>query len=253
MARSWPLPQLGLAAGIAGFFLFNCLEFRSSCGFGFGVFCLVAEECGDTALLERDSITTDRYLADLASGRHEALGQLLELHRDYVRRVVVARIDPALSARVDPSDVVQETLLQVSQRIEDYLERKPASFRVWLRSTTIERLIDLQRRHRAAKRSIVREIHFSDATSLVIAQGLFQRGGPSQTLQRREIALRVQEILGMLSENDREILVLRKVEGLSNHEAAETLGIEVAAARKRLGRAIMRMTILLKQHGVYFE
>lgn len=53
-----------------------------------------------------------------------------------------------------------------------------------------------------------------------------------------------------MSDTDREILLLRYIEELTNQEAAEVLGIEPAAARKRLGRAMRRLAELLDENDI---
>lgn len=105
-----------------------------------------------------DSSGTDRLLEIIATGDQDALGALIARHRDYLRRVVDARMEPALRQKLDPSDVVQETLAVATRRIDDYLTRRPATFRLWLRSTALEQLIDARRHHHAQKRSPEREI-----------------------------------------------------------------------------------------------
>ena len=196
-----------------------------------------------------DSSTTNDLLERTRCGDQDALGRLFNLHRDYLRRLIETHIENDLRARLDPSDVIQEAQLVVSQRIESYLQRRPATFRVWLRSTAMERLIDLRRRHLAEKRSVHREVPFSDASSLALTRNLFV-GRPSEDLQRRELTTRVRQAILEMKPADREILLLRHVEELSNAEAAEVLGIEPVASRKRLGRALIRLTRLLSDQGL---
>jgi DNA-directed RNA polymerase specialized sigma24 family protein len=60
--------------------------------------------------------------------------------------MVAVRIDPRLAARVDPSDVVQETLTEAHRRLDDYLAARPVPFYPWLRQLVRDRLADLHRR-----------------------------------------------------------------------------------------------------------
>lgn len=205
-----------------------------------------------SSLSDRDSTETVNLLSRLGGGDRSAFGLLMEMHRIYLRKLVDVRMEPGIRRRVDPSDVVQETFIVVSHRIENYLKNPPASFRVWLRSMAVEKLIDLRRRHLAKKRSIGREIHLSDASSMALAKGLFS-GRPSQILQRRELAEQVRQIMMRLGDTDREILLLRHVEELSNSEAAEVLSIEPDTARKRLGRAMIRLTTLLSDSDIRLD
>ena len=92
--------------------------------------------------------------------------------RDYLRLIARLELRGRLAPRVDESDIVQETLRVASQRIDDYLVRQPASFRLWLRSTALEQLVDARRRHHAKKRSLTRDVCITDVSSMAIAKAL---------------------------------------------------------------------------------
>ena len=129
----------------------------------------------------------------------------------------------------------------VIRRIDEFVSKRPASFRVWLRSRVIEQLADQHRRHVAAEmRTVRREKSLNDASSMAIARTLLS-DTPSKVLQRNELANQVRDLIDSLSEMDREILALRHAEGLTNSETAEALGIEPMTARKRYGRALRRL------------
>src|SRR5262245_50963847 len=105
-----------------------------------------------------DSEETLRLLEQVCNGEPGARDALLARHRDALRRVVEVRLDRRVSARVDPSDVVQDVLLTAAGQLEDYLHRRPMSFRLWLRLAAVERIIQLHRLHlQAARRSVGRE------------------------------------------------------------------------------------------------
>ena len=120
-----------------------------------------------------DSDQTSALLERVAAGNVAALERLLRLHRPYLKRVVEMRMDPVLTARLDPSDVVQETQVVIAERIEDFIKRRPTSFRIWIRRKALEQLIDQRRRHVAAnKRSVLKEQRMSDVSSIAIARSL---------------------------------------------------------------------------------
>jgi RNA polymerase sigma-70 factor (ECF subfamily) len=195
-----------------------------------------------------DSSGTDRLLKRVATGDRDAVGTLMTEHRKYLRRIIDARMEPKLRQKLDPSDVVQETLALASQRIDDYLARRPASFRIWLRGTALEQLVDARRRHRAQKRSLEREVRISDVSSMAIAKVL-AASRPSERLLRCEIVAQVREALDNMPEADREILVMRHAEGLSNGDVAEVLELELKTASKRYGRALQRLAAQLASLG----
>ena len=187
-----------------------------------------------------DSSETERLLHQLDHGDRSALEKLLSNHRDYVKRVVELRMEGALRGRVDPSDVVQETQLMVTNRIDDFLQRRPTSFRIWLRRKTLEKLVDVRRRHLAVKRDVRRDLRLSDASSISIARQLLA-DHPSHVQRRKELAQQVRVAIERLSELDREVVLLRHVEELTNAEVAEVLNIDPSTARKRHGRAIRHL------------
>jgi RNA polymerase sigma-70 factor (ECF subfamily) len=85
---------------------------------------------------------------------------------------------------------------------------------------------------------------------LLLAQQLLAPGStPSQRLDRREMARRVRQALAQLPESDREILLMRAYEGLSNQEVGYLLEIDPDAASKRHGRALLRLHKILSQGG----
>jgi RNA polymerase sigma-70 factor (ECF subfamily) len=198
---------------------------------------------------QSDSSETDRLLDLLDRGDKSALEHLLACHRDFVKRVVELRMDDALRARVDPSDVVQETQMMVMNRIDDYLQQRSTSFRVWLRQETIEKLIEVRRQHVAQKRNVKRDLRLSDASSRSIAQQLLG-ASPSRLLQRKELAAQVRDAIESLSEIDREVIMLLHIEQLTNVEVAEVLTIDAAVVRQRHGRAIRRLIRQLAENGV---
>jgi RNA polymerase sigma-70 factor (ECF subfamily) len=190
-----------------------------------------------------DSTETQRLLERVGAGDHSALEQLLARHRPYLQQVIQARLDPQIQKRVDASDVVQETQLAAARRIETYLEQRPMPFRLWLRKTARERLLDVRRRHTAAaRRDVEQEVSFPDQTSFQIAQQLLGTSTtPSRQLLKKEAASRIHQAIGKLSDTDREILLMRTLEQLSYEEIGTVLDIDATVARQRHGRALLRL------------
>jgi RNA polymerase sigma-70 factor (ECF subfamily) len=191
----------------------------------------------------------DTLLQRAGAGDAAALDQLLAMHRPFMCRVVEVRMDAALRGRIDPSDVVQEAQLEVARRIGDYLERRPMPFTLWLRQTTYEHLLRLQRHHLSAEcRSVSREMPLPEGSSAQLARlALAQDPAALKNLIDRELAQRVNEVLMRLTEPDREVLLLRCYEGLDNQETAQVLGVEPGTASRRFGRALLRLRRLLKE------
>jgi RNA polymerase sigma-70 factor (ECF subfamily) len=202
--------------------------------------------------VEPDSAQTCRLLEQVGRGDQAALEQLLVRHRPEMHKFVDWHLDPRLRARADPSDVVQEAQLEMTRRINEFLRRRPMPFHLWARRTAYQRLLNLRRDHQQrARRSVAREVAWPQRSSLLLAKPLVQGGpSPSQALEAREYAERVSRAVSELPEPDREILLMRHAEELAYEEISCLLDIEPAAARKRYGRALIRLQKVLTDHGV---
>jgi len=195
---------------------------------------------------------TLQLLEEVRAGDRRALDRLLTGHRAYLRTAVELRLDRRLRARLDPSDVVQEAQLEAARRIDDYLRREPMPFHLWLRQTAYQNLLRLRRQHvEADRRSVTRELPLPDGSSATLARQLLGAGPtPSEQAREEELARRLRQAVAELPETDREILLMRNFEGLSNQEAAQVLGLEPAAASRRYGRAILRLRKVFQAGGV---
>jgi RNA polymerase sigma-70 factor (ECF subfamily) len=186
------------------------------------------------------------------AGDRAALSALLAQHRDRLRRMVEMRLDTRLQARLDASDVVQDALLEVAQRLEEYLREPKLPWFLWLRLVVGERLMKLHRHHLGAQmRDAGREVALyrgalpAASSAALAAQLLGRYTSPTQAAVRAERILRVQEALNALDPMDREILSLRHFEELTASESAQVLGIEESAAAKRYFRALKRLKEIL--------
>lgn len=189
----------------------------------------------------------EQLLGRLRTGDQQALGNLFALYRPRLQRMVELRLDPRMTARLDASDVLQEAYLDASQQAAAYLESPRVACYVWLRGLTWQRLIKLQRQHLGARRRATElEVSLPAGSSAVLASQLLDRGPcPGEAILQEELRQRVQRALTLLQPVDQEIILLRDFEGLSNREAAQTLGIADSAATMRYGRALVRLREVL--------
>lgn len=199
-----------------------------------------------------DSNETQELMRNAGRGEPAAVNELLDRHREALRNMVRARLDQRLSRRVDASDVVQDVLLEASQRLADYLRDPKLPFSLWLREMAKDRIIDLHRRHRVAvRRSLDKEQPLSpgnlgDRSSLELAAQLRDPElTPAASALRKELQDRFLDALDRMDEEDREILVMRHVEQLGNSDAASILGLTPPAAGMRHLRALRRMREIL--------
>ncbi len=195
---------------------------------------------------------TDDLVRRVGEGDQAAVSELLDRHRGRLRRMITARLDPRLLARVDPSDVVQEALLRAARRLPEYARDRPLPFYPWLRQLAWDRLVELHQHHiRARKRSVTREQPdplLSDPSALLLAEQLVDSGtGPNGHLLRKELRERVRAALAGLAAQDREILLMRHAEQLKVSEIAALLGLSEGAVKMRRLRAIQRLRELLEK------
>jgi RNA polymerase sigma-70 factor (ECF subfamily) len=201
--------------------------------------------------LKPDSDETSGLLNEIRQGQ-PAFDRLFSRHRDALRATVGLRFDPALRGRLDPSDVVQDTQMEAFRRLPEYLQRQPMPFHLWLRKMAHERLIMMRRRHLGAScRAVGSELPLPEQSSAMLAKNLMaSEQSPSQQVATAELAQRVRLAMGQLPDTDREILLMRTFEMLSYDDIACVLEIESAAARKRYGRALLRLHGLLAAEGI---
>lgn len=185
--------------------------------------------------------------------RDRRLGELFERHRLRLERMVALRMDPAVRQRVGASDVLQEAYLEIADRLGDYLQDPRMPFFLWIRFITAQRLLKLHRHHAGTKKRDVRRQVRIDApaspaaTSAALVDHLAATGvTPSGVAVVGEMRLQLEAALDRMNPTDREVLVLRHFEELSNVETAEALGIGVDAASKRYLRALARLREVLE-------
>jgi RNA polymerase sigma-70 factor (ECF subfamily) len=195
-----------------------------------------------------ESPTTDVWLDRSRRGDPTALAELFNHYRSRLKQMVQFRMDQHLAARIDASDVLQEVYLDVAGQIENYLQEPKVCFYVWLRGLTWERLLKLQRRHGGAKcRAVGRERPLPvEASSLLAAKVVAAGSSPSSSLRRKELGQRLQDALAKLGADDREVILMRDFEDMSNGEVAEALGLSASAATMRYGRALVRLKKMLE-------
>jgi len=199
-----------------------------------------------------DSPETEKLLEQARQGDGAAVERLLAQQREPVRRMIGLRLDPAIAQRVDASDVVQEVLLEASRRLRDFLSSPVMPFHLWLRHIARDHIIDAHRRHRQAqKRGVDREQRmvlpaWAERSSLELAGQLMDpERTPASAAIQQELERRLHEAIAQLDEDNREVILMRHFEQLSNQEVAAELALTEAAASMRYLRAVRRLRELL--------
>lgn len=178
---------------------------------------------------------------------------LLERFRPRLRRMVSLRLDPRLRRRIDSSDVIQESFADVVRRLSEYQRSPEMPFFVWVRFLVSQKLLEAHRRHiEAERRDVRREVagpDYPEPTSASLARAFVAPDrSPSDALARKEEEERLRSALDGMSENDREILLLKHFEQLSDEECAAVLGLSLSGTISRHVRALNRLRGILRAH-----
>ena len=197
----------------------------------------------------------DTLVAEFRAGNEGALEKLFTTVRPRLQQMVSLRIGAQLQARLDPSDVLQEAYLDAEQKIERYLQRPTVSPFVWLRGVAFDRLAKLQRQHLGTQgRAVARECRLPENSSVHLAQHLAARTDTaSAVLSRKEIHRQLQLAIDQLSDEDRDVILMRHFEEMTNLEVAEALGIKPTTATMRHGRALARLKKQLSKQSAFGE
>lgn len=164
-----------------------------------------------------------------------------EQHRRRLAFVVSRHMNPLMSTRVSVDDVIQETYLAASRRLE-FLSREPEiPLYFKFRKIALQTLADLEREHiRSEKRSMTKEVS-GETSDRALASIHGEIRSPKSILAKKERATLIRRMIEALPETDRQIITLRNFDALSNQDCAAILGIDQKASSIRYVRALKRL------------
>jgi len=181
-------------------------------------------------------------------GDEHELGRLLTLYRNYLTILATTQLDARLRRRVSPSDLVQEAMLGAYRDFGKFRGGSERELLAWLRQILINCLHHAYEAHiQAGRRDIRREVSLDDMKRALdrsvvrLAHVLADQGpSPSEPARDRERAVAIADQLAKLRPDDRDVIVLRNLQGLSFEEVAERMGRKPGAVRMLWLRAIER-------------
>lgn len=201
----------------------------------------------------------DELMARARAGQTDALGELCHAYRNYLRMVVRTGLGPRLRERVELSDVVQETLVEVVRQFPQFTGQTEAALVGWLRRLVGQKLADLGRYHSRAKRAgdgdaMALEAHFDAGGGGGDSHGggggrlldmlALSQTSPSEVASRRELTVLLADALRDLPEAEAEVLWLYHAEDLSFEAIGERLGVSRKIVRGLWARGLKN----LKRH-----
>jgi RNA polymerase sigma-70 factor (ECF subfamily) len=217
------------------------------------LFSVARRTCAGDSALGADSMDHQSHQADpwelasaAAQGNVEAEMSLWNAYRPRLKRMVIAEIDPRVMARIDPSDVVQDAILEAHRRLPDCVVDPPLPFYPWLRGIATDQLNKAHRFHLGTQaRDVTREAPSpqglpDDSVDHLASRLMHDHESPVKRLMQQELRRQVRETLDRLEPVDRRVLVLRLIEDMSTADTALVLGVSEPAVRMRLRRALER-------------
>jgi RNA polymerase sigma-70 factor (ECF subfamily) len=180
-----------------------------------------------------------------------APGWAPERYLDYLRLLARLQLGQQRQARVDASDLVQQTLLEAQQKLHQFRGSSDAELAAWLRRILAHNLADAVRALGRARRNVARErsleAALDESSARIEAWLQAEQSSPSQKAERKEDVVRLAQVLAALPEPQREAVVLRHLEGCSLAEIAERLGRTQAAVVGPLQRGLRRLRETLQE------
>ncbi len=196
--------------------------------------------------------TTQHLVALAKQGDSSALNQLCSVYGERVRRIIRLRMGAKLRSKLDSVDVVQEALIQALGNLKGFTYQNEGDFLRWLCKIAENKFHDVYDKFHADKRYIGKEIPFKQEARWT-ESGSFGATGPVRTttpsaiVSKKEALDRLEAALDKLKPEYREIIVLKKIEGLSYVEIGERLGKSPDAVGMLLSRAMAALAIAYRQ------
>jgi RNA polymerase sigma-70 factor (ECF subfamily) len=210
------------------------------------------------AAVSDDADAVGHLIAQARAGSTEALEELMGRYRPYVGLLVQHKGGGRLQARVDASDIVQETLLQAARNIGQFAGNGEEEWRAWLARIAEREVIHQVRHHAgAAKRAVGREQPLatgpgSASSAFGVGQELAaSQTSPSVAAVRGERSAMLADALDALPADYREVLILRHVEALDFPEVAKRMQRSAGAVRVLWTRALKRLREELARLGPF--
>lgn len=191
----------------------------------------------------------DAWTRAAAAGERGALEKLLEHHLPALRAYVRLRAGKAVRQHESSSDLVQSVCREVLEHASRFRHPSESAFRRWLFTTALRKILDKRNFHEADKRDARRALAGGDTAQQALMEAYGNIATPSQGAVVHEELERIEAAMDELSEEQREVVTLAHIVGLSRAEIGQQIGKSEGSVRMILHRALSRLAVLLRPHA----
>lgn len=188
---------------------------------------------------------TQRLVSLAQSGDEAALGRLCEVYGERIHRILRMRMGQELRSKMESMDLVQDAFISALRSLENFTYQNEGDFLRWLSQIAENRLRDQVEKLHTNKRDIRREIPLDNnrqsQDSFVGTHEPFALTTPSMIMSNREDLDKLEKALEKLKPEYKEVIVMAKIEGLTNIEIGKKLGKNPHAVCMLLSRAMMAL------------
>lgn len=182
----------------------------------------------------------EKWIVGARQGDREALGQLLEMCRNFLLSTANKKLVPALRAKLAPSDIVQECLMEAGRHFQRFHGSNWAALLAWLHGILHNIIADTYRHYTTEKRLVAREVSLAEVPQIEMLFDSAQL--PSQYAQAQEQREKLEIASQRLPEHYRRVLRMYTRDGLTFVQIAVEMGSTAEAVRKLWRRAIEELT-----------
>jgi len=196
------------------------------------------------------------WLNEARQGDRAALSKLLTMYHPTLRAHLVTRLEPAVRARLEPEDILQQAYLAAHRTIDRFEDRGPGSFVNWMLTIVDRKLADARRALHRRRRDIARErapqaAGAAESCFNLLDQLYAHSRTPSRVIRREEVVGALLASMSRLSEAYRQVIQLRFLEGRSVRDVAGRMGRSESAVANLTQRALLELRKLMDGLGEF--
>jgi len=192
-----------------------------------------------------DESQRQRLLESASQGDESAVETLLRRYLPGLRAFIRLRSGPLVRARESSEDLAQSVCREVLQHIDRFQHGNETGFKHWLFTTAMRRIQNKHEYWKAQKRDAARDVPIDAGRSEGMNEALLtcyrSFSSPSQHAMANEELERIERAFDALTDEEREVISLARIVGLSHREIGEKLGKSEGATRVALHRALIKL------------